>query len=88
MQASYICGMGCMVCAGIEAENLGFLLNQVGPAVVLSWLRHYIMLGIYSFLSFVCKPLRGLLKGYTAQRLFDAWQWGSGQDHSYSPQGS
>ncbi|BDA41128.1 hypothetical protein COCOBI_01-7830 [Coccomyxa sp. Obi] len=68
--------------------TIGRVLVQVGPGVVLSWLRHYIMLGIYTLLSFLSKPLRGLLKGYHAQRMFDAWRWGSGQDQSYSPQSS
>jgi lycopene cyclase CruP len=61
---------------------------QVGPAVVLDWLKHYMLLGVYTLLNFLSKPFRGLLKGYRAQRMFEAWQWGSGKDHTYSPQGS
>lgn len=58
---------------------------QVGPAMVLNWMRHYVMLGVYTLLNFLFKPLRGLLKGYMAQRIFEAWQWGSGMDHTSCP---
>jgi hypothetical protein len=56
--------------------------GQVGPWTVLSWFRHYLLLGAYSLAHFLSRPLRGLLKGYRAQRLFDAWEWGSGSDCS------
>jgi len=46
---------------------------QVGPKVVLTWFRHYFMLGVYGLLHFVSKPLHKRLQSYRAQRLFDAW---------------
>ncbi len=51
---------------------------------MLSWFGHYLALGAYALLHSVSKPLRALLRGYRAQRLFDAWKWGSGADYSYS----
>lgn len=51
---------------------------------MISWFRHYIMLGIYALANFLAKPLRRLLKGYRAQRLFDAWEWGSGSEYKYT----
>ena len=59
------------------------LLRQVGPAVVFSWFRHYLMLGVYSLLAFVSRPLHRFFKGYRAQRIFEAWKWGSGLDYEY-----
>ena len=56
---------------------------QVGPLVVLTWFRHYVMLGMYSFLHFVSRPLHKRLRSYRAQRWFDAWRCGSGADYSY-----
>jgi hypothetical protein len=58
--------------------------TQVGARTVLSWFGHYLALGAYALLHSVSKPLRALLRGYRAQRLFDAWKWGSGADYSYS----
>ncbi|CAL5227327.1 g10267 [Coccomyxa viridis] len=58
------------------------VLVQVGPLVVLTWFRHYVMLGIYSFLHFVSRPLHRRLRSYRAQRWFDAWRCGSGADYS------
>lgn len=59
------------------------VLIQVGPGVVFSWFRHYLMLGVYSLLHFVSKPLHRRLQSYRAQRLFEAWRCGSGADYSY-----
>ena len=51
--------------------------------MVLTWFRHYFMLGVYSFLHFVSQPLHKRLRSYRAQRWFDAWRCGSGADYSY-----
>ncbi len=55
----------------------------MGPRTVLSWFRHYLLLGAYTVLHFASRPLRKVLKGYSAQRMFDAWKWGSGADYAY-----
>ncbi|CAK0756134.1 hypothetical protein CVIRNUC_002428 [Coccomyxa viridis] len=59
------------------------VLVQVGPKVVLSWFRHYVMLGVYSFLHFISKPLHKRVRGYRAQRIFEAWRCGSGADYAH-----
>ena len=66
----------------LSADLLG-LRVQVGPRVVFTWFRHYFMLGVYSLLHFVTKPLHRRLQSYRAQRLFEAWRCGSGADYSY-----
>lgn len=50
---------------------------------MLSWFRHYVMLGVYSFLHFISKPLHKRVRGYRAQRIFEAWRCGSGADYAH-----
>ena len=57
---------------------------QVGVRTVLAWFGHYCALGAYALLAWASRPLRKVLRSYRAQRLFEAWQWGSGADYSYS----
>ena len=41
---------------------------QVGPRTVFTWLGHYAMLGIYTLLYYVTKPLRSLAKTFMLRR--------------------
>lgn len=52
------------------------------PAVTLAWMKHFAMLGLYTVLYHVTKPLRRFQKAYRLQRWLDAFQYGSGHDHA------
>lgn len=62
---------------------LTLLCTQVGPRVLAGWFRHYFMLGVYTALHLLSKPLRPFIKSYSWRRRMDAWKWGSGQDFVY-----
>jgi hypothetical protein len=61
---------------------------QVGPQVVLGWVKHYACLSLYAALYYVTKPLRRFKRVYRLQRWLDALQWGSGHDYKYRPPAS
>jgi len=56
------------------------VLFQVGPGLVIRWMGHFACLLMYTALHCIASPLRSVFKGYRAQRLFDALEWGSGLD--------
>lgn len=43
-------------------------------------MKHFAMLGLYTVLYYVTKPLRRFQKAYRLQRWLDAFQYGSGHD--------
>jgi lycopene cyclase CruP len=70
------------------------VIPQVGISVLLDWLRHFVMLAIYTGLYFAGKAFRSQLfqlsqlsqlpaaQFYRFDRWLNAWQYGSGQDYS------
>ena len=73
------------------------ILVHVGPEALLDWLKHYILLGVYSLLwTALGRPLTAALKpsglatrllppsaAYTLARWLDAWEYGSGLDYGH-----
>ncbi|CAL1407155.1 unnamed protein product [Linum trigynum] len=64
------------------------IFKQVGVPVLLDWSGHFIMLGLYTFLSTFADPaIRPLLNSsssktkYVWNRRLDAWKYGSGLDY-------
>lgn len=64
------------------------LLPQIGLPLLIDWLIHYANLGVYSGLYPVGKSLKPIFNNLSPQQQFcyhrwlDAWQYGSGNDHS------
>ena len=53
---------------------------HVGPMSILGWFRHFFALVLYRLVYLIVRPLRGLLRGYTFQRLLDALEYGSSSE--------
>jgi hypothetical protein len=59
------------------------MVVQVGPRVLLGWLRHFWALAFYSIAHTLLRPLSALLRGFRFRRTLDALEHGSGHDHTY-----
>ena len=59
------------------------ILRQVGPRVLLGWVRHYFALAAYTLLHTLVGPLAARSKWRRVRRWADAWRWGSGHDYAY-----
>ncbi|MDE5078514.1 MAG: FAD-binding oxidoreductase, partial [Trichodesmium sp. St2_bin6] len=63
------------------------IIPQVGIGNLLNWIKHYLNLGVYSFLY----PIGGVMEGLTAKmseeqryyynRWIEQWKYGSGGDY-------
>lgn len=60
-----------------------FCWTQVGPRVLLGWMRHYFALAAYTLLDALVRPLALRSRWFRLRRWADAWHWGSG--HDYQP---
>lgn len=59
------------------------VLVQLGPSTLAKWFGHYVALLAYTLLYWITRPLRGVFRGYTFQRIFDALEYGSAGDYSF-----
>ena len=63
------------------------ILLHCGPGPVLDWLRHFLMMGLYTLLFLASKPLRGQLRllppraRFHLARWIEAFEYGSGMDY-------
>jgi lycopene cyclase CruP len=63
------------------------IMQQVGIATLLDWLKHYLGLGAYSFLNQIAQRVEPAFANllpeqqYQWQRQIDAWYYGSGGDY-------
>jgi lycopene cyclase CruP len=63
------------------------IMQQVGMATIINWLKHYLSLGAYSFLNQIGQSVEPAIANllpeqqYQWQRQIDAWRYGSGGDY-------
>ena len=58
---------------------------QVGPRVLLGWMRHYFALAVYTLLNTMVRPLALRSHWFRLRRWADAWCWGSGHADTGTP---
>lgn len=60
-------------------------MRQVGPRLVLSWVRHFLALTLFTLAYAVLAPLARavppLRRSWRMRRLLDALRWGAGLDY-------
>lgn len=61
------------------------VMIQVGPKVLLGWMRHYFALAAYTLLNTLIRPLALRSGWFRLRRWADAWCWGSGHDGAKPP---
>lgn len=63
-------------------------MRQVGPGLVLSWMRHFLALAAYTLAHAVLQPLVRavplLRRSWRVRRLLDALRWGAGLDYRHA----
>jgi lycopene cyclase CruP len=62
-------------------------MRQVGPGLVLSWVRHFFALTLFTLAHAVVQPLVHavplLRRSWRMRRWLDAWRWGAGLDYNH-----
>jgi lycopene cyclase CruP len=65
------------------------ILIHVGPGPLITWVRHYAAMGLYTLLWLLASPVAPALRkaplppraAFLLRRALDAWQFGSGLDY-------
>ena len=63
-------------------------MRQVGPRLVLSWVRHFLALALftaaYAVLQQLARVVPLLRRSWRMRRLLDALRWGAGLDYCHA----